>query len=105
LLNPEVFIIVRTRFSSEIEELYALGASDVIPEEFETSIEIFVRVLEKFHLPRNIINTQVQIIRSEHYGILRGSRSASLVWIKKSMIFWSGSGGDFFGAGDCLDSW
>ncbi|HNT02032.1 MAG TPA: cation:proton antiporter, partial [Candidatus Saccharicenans sp.] len=77
LLNPEVFIIVRTRFSSEIEELYALGASDVIPEEFETSIEIFVRVLEKFHLPRNIINTQVQIIRSEHYGILRGSRSAS----------------------------
>ncbi len=77
LLNPEVFIIVRTRFSSEIEELYALGANDVIPEEFETSIEIFVRVLEKFHLPRNIINTQVQIIRSEHYGILRGSRSAS----------------------------
>jgi len=76
-LNPEIFIIVRTRFASEIEELYSLGADDVIPEEFETSIEIFVRVLEKFHLPRNIINTQVQIIRSERYGLLRGARSAS----------------------------
>ncbi|MGQ9802071.1 MAG: cation:proton antiporter domain-containing protein [Candidatus Saccharicenans sp.] len=76
-LNPEVFIIVRTRFASEIEELYALGANDVIPEEFETSIEIFVRVLEKYHLPRNIINTQVQVIRGERYGILRGARSSS----------------------------
>ncbi|MGB9863253.1 MAG: cation:proton antiporter [Candidatus Saccharicenans sp.] len=76
-LNPELFIIVRTRFASEIEELYSLGANDVIPEEFETSIEIFVRVLEKYHLPRNIINTQVQIIRGERYGILRGARSSS----------------------------
>jgi len=76
-LNPNLFIIVRTRFTSEIEELYTLGADDVIPEEFETSIEIFVRVLEKYHLPRNIINTQVQIIRSEGYGILRGSKSTS----------------------------
>ncbi|MGB9907223.1 MAG: cation:proton antiporter [Candidatus Saccharicenans sp.] len=76
-LNPELFILVRTRFASEIEELYSLGADDVIPEEFETSIEIFVRVLEKYHLPRNIINTQVQIIRSERYGILRGARSSS----------------------------
>jgi CPA2 family monovalent cation:H+ antiporter-2 len=76
-LNPEVFIIVRTRFVTEIEELYGLGADDVIPEEFETSIEIFVRVLEKYHLPRNIINTQVQVIRSERYGILRGARSSS----------------------------
>lgn len=76
-LNPDIFIIVRTRFASEIEELYRLGANDVIPEEFETSIEIFVRVLEKFHLPRNIINTHVQIIRSERYGILRGARSSS----------------------------
>ncbi len=76
-LNPDIFIIVRTRFASEIEELYRLGANDVIPEEFETSIEIFVRVLEKFHLPRNIINTHVQIIRSEHYGLLRGAISSS----------------------------
>jgi len=76
-LNPELFIVVRTRYATEIDELYSLGANEVIPEEFETSIEIFVRVLEKFYLPRNIINTQVQIIRSERYGLLRGARSSS----------------------------
>jgi len=71
-MNREVYILVRTRFVSEIEELYQLGANQVIPQEFETSIEIFARVLEEFHVPRNIINFQVKIIRSECYGMLRG---------------------------------
>ena len=58
--NPSLFIIVRTRYAAEIDELYALGADDVIPEEFETSIEIFTRVLGKFHIPRNIIDAQIK---------------------------------------------
>ncbi|MBE0711309.1 MAG: cation:proton antiporter, partial [Candidatus Aminicenantes bacterium] len=62
-LNPDLFIIVRTRFASEIDGLLALGAGDVIPEEFETSIEIFIRVLEKYHVPRNIIDAQVKVLR------------------------------------------
>ncbi|MCV4600561.1 NAD-binding protein, partial [Escherichia coli] len=45
ILNDSVHIIVRTRYVAEITELYALGANEVIPEEFETSIEIFSRVL------------------------------------------------------------
>src|SRR5439155_21584769 len=43
-LNPGVHIIARTRYVVEIPELIRLGANDVIPEEFETSIEIFARV-------------------------------------------------------------
>lgn len=72
-LNPDLFIIVRTRFASEIDGLLALGAGDVIPEEFETSIEIFIRVLEKYHVPRNIIDAQVKVLRGECYGMLRGT--------------------------------
>jgi CPA2 family monovalent cation:H+ antiporter-2 len=75
-LNPEVFIIVRTRYTSEIDELLRLGADDVIPEEFETSIEIFTRVLEKYHVPRNIVEAQVKVLRGECYGMLRGACSA-----------------------------
>ena len=75
-LNPDVFIIVRTRYASEVEELLKLGADDVIPEEFETSIEIFTRVLEKYHLPRNIVDAQVKVLRGECYGMLRGACSA-----------------------------
>jgi len=44
----------------------------VIPEEFETSVEIFARVLQQYHIPRNVIALQVELIRKEHYGTLRG---------------------------------
>ena len=75
-LNQDIFVIVRTRYASEIDDLLRLGANDVIPEEFETSIEIFTRVLEKYHLPRNIIDAQVKVLRGECYGMLRGACSA-----------------------------
>jgi CPA2 family monovalent cation:H+ antiporter-2 len=75
-LNPGVFVIVRTRYASETDDLLKLGADDVIPEEFETSIEIFIRVLEKYHMPRNIVDAQVKVLRGECYGMLRGTCSA-----------------------------
>ena len=71
-INAGLYIIVRTRYVSEIDELYKLGANQVIPEEFETSIEIFTRTLEEFHIPRNVIEAQIKVIRSETYGMLRG---------------------------------
>jgi CPA2 family monovalent cation:H+ antiporter-2 len=75
-LNPETFVIVRTRYAAEIDELLRIGADDVIPEEFETSIEIFTRVLEKYHIPRNLVDAQVKVLRGECYGMLRGACSA-----------------------------
>ena len=47
-LNPQIKIIVRTRLFSQVEEFKAAGADEVIPEEFETSIEIFCRVLKDY---------------------------------------------------------
>jgi CPA2 family monovalent cation:H+ antiporter-2 len=73
-LRPDLNIIVRTRYVAEIDRLYRLGANQVIPEEFETSVEIFARVLQEFHVPRNVIGLQVDLIRREHYGTLRGLR-------------------------------
>ena len=73
-LRHDLYIIVRTRYVAEIEHLYRLGANQVIPEEFETSVEIFARVLQEFHIPRNVIGLQVDLIRKEHYGTLRGLR-------------------------------
>jgi len=73
-LRSDVKILVRTRYVAEIERLYSLGANQVIPEEFETSVEIFARVLQEYHVPRNVIGLQVDLIRREHYGTLRGLR-------------------------------
>ncbi|HKI48171.1 MAG TPA: cation:proton antiporter, partial [Desulfobacteria bacterium] len=71
-LNPEIFIMVKTRFSSQVDELKKAGANQVIPEEFETSIEIFSRVLREFRMPNNIIEQQVELVRLEGYGMFRG---------------------------------
>ena len=63
----------------EIDELFRLGADEVISEEFETSIELFARVLRRYHIPRTMIGEQVERIRQERYEMLRqldGSRLA-----------------------------
>lgn len=86
-LNKSLFIIVRTRYATEIDELFRLGANDVIPEEFETSIEIFTRVLGKFHIPKNIIDAQVKILKGECYGFLRGSCEAEKPSMEKISEF------------------
>ncbi len=71
-LNSTIFILVRTRYSLEVEGLYNLGADQVIPEEFETSVEIFSRVLHQYHIPANVIANQISLIRFEGYKMLRG---------------------------------
>ncbi len=70
-LNPKIHIIVRTRFILEMEPLYKIGADEVIAEEFETSIEIFARVLAKYLVPREEIEKAIARIRSEGYKMLR----------------------------------
>ncbi len=70
-LNPKVYIIARTRFVQEMKELYNLGANEVIPEEFETSIEIFSRVLKKFLVPRHEIEKFVADVRADGYEMFR----------------------------------
>jgi CPA2 family monovalent cation:H+ antiporter-2 len=71
-LTRDLFIIVRTRYVSEIDELFRLGANQVIPEEFETSIEIFTATLSHLHVPPNVIDAQVRLLREERYSLLRG---------------------------------
>ena len=69
--NPGIHIIVRTRYIAEVDDLIKLGANEVIPEEFETSIEIFSRVLHHYHVPRNVIAEHIDNIRKDSYSALR----------------------------------
>ncbi len=69
--NQRIYIIVRTRYTAEVEDLLQLGANEVIPEEFETSIEIFAKVLHRYQVPRNILFEQIERIRSGSYEALR----------------------------------
>jgi CPA2 family monovalent cation:H+ antiporter-2 len=70
---PHLTIIARTRYLVEVEELYELGASEVVPEEFETSIEVFSKVLATYDVPRTLIAQQIEQVRRDHYAVLRDS--------------------------------
>lgn len=71
-LNPRVRIVVRTRYVASIPELERAGADQVVPEEFETSVEIFARVLRIYGVQSDVIQREIDAVRSEHYGMLRG---------------------------------
>jgi CPA2 family monovalent cation:H+ antiporter-2 len=71
-VNPDAHIIARTRQVAEVAELNRLGADEVIPEEFETSIAILMRVLRRYHVPPNVVRIQEQALRREGYSFLRG---------------------------------
>ena len=85
-LNPRLYILVRTRYASQVEELKAAGADQVIPEEFETSVEIFSRVLREYRIPTNVIEQQVELARLEGYSMFRGL-SLSIESMKKFSTF------------------
>ena len=70
-LNSDLFIIPRTRYLEEMKPLHDLGANEVIPEEYETSIEIFSRVMERFQVPRGDIENFTAQVRTDGYEMFR----------------------------------
>lgn len=70
-MNRNLHIIARTRFVKEVAPLAELGADEVVPEEFETSIEIFSRALAEYLIPRDDIERFIAELRSSGYEMLR----------------------------------
>ncbi|MBU0673532.1 MAG: cation:proton antiporter [Proteobacteria bacterium] len=70
-MTSKAHLIIRTRFLTEMQALYKLGADEVIPEEFETSVEIFSRVLSKYLIPKDEIDKIVVHLRADGYEMFR----------------------------------
>ena len=66
-ISPGLHIIVRSRQVEEVEKLLHLGADEVIPEEFETSLEIFSRVLRNYLVPEIKIEEMTEELRQQQY--------------------------------------
>ena len=77
-VSPAATIVVRTRYVRAIDDLMRLGASEVVVEEFEASLELFARALESYAIPPNRIAHELEAVRSEHYGLLRGTVAPDL---------------------------
>lgn len=84
--NPSAHIIVRTRFVADMHDLYELGANEVIPEEYETSIEIFARVLDRYMVPEDEIEYFVDKVRREGYEMLRSLAPAQPLGIRGATL-------------------
>ncbi|MCZ0863407.1 cation:proton antiporter [Methanocorpusculum vombati] len=66
-MNPRINIITRSRFISETEELYRLGADEVIVDEREAAIQIFRRILANEQVPQQDLDQYVKQIRNDLY--------------------------------------
>lgn len=70
-MNPNLYIVARTRFVTEVAPLHSLGANEVIAEEFETSIEVFSHVLAQYLVPRQDIDAFAAHLREANYRMIR----------------------------------
>lgn len=72
-LRPDVRTIVRARYAREVGEYVALGADEVVPDEVETSVEIFARVLRAYDLTSEAIERSVRAVREEGFEAVRST--------------------------------
>ena len=74
-LNPDIHIIVRTKYLKNIEEVIDAGADEVIPKEFETSILMFTRIMDYYQKDADEIADAVNNLRSDNYDAFRSVSS------------------------------
>jgi monovalent cation:H+ antiporter-2, CPA2 family len=68
-INANARIFARAKYISDMEELYKQGASHVVPEKFETVIELFNQILMNRLIPGKDITAIIGGIRKDHYGV------------------------------------
>ena len=70
-IDPDVPVLIRSSDDAFLDSLLATGATEVVPETFETSLTLAGRVLEAAGVPKTSIDTQLATIRAERYHRIR----------------------------------
>ncbi len=71
LLNPDLHIVARVKRYEDVRELRKAGASEVVAEELEAWMEIVVRILRLYGMPREMVAQQVAQLRASDYDMIR----------------------------------
>ena len=71
-LNPAVPVIVRARDESDIAPLTAAGATEVVPEGFESGVMLASHTLVLVGVPLSRVMRRVSRVRDEQYRLMRG---------------------------------
>lgn len=75
-LAPDVHVLARTTYVAEADGLRRAGASEVVPQELEASVEMLVRTLRRFLVADDEIGRQVREVRARGGG--PGDRAADV---------------------------
>jgi CPA2 family monovalent cation:H+ antiporter-2 len=70
--NPSVPVIVRARDEADIGPLTAAGASEVVPEAFESGVMLASHTLVWVGVPLSRVMRRMSQVRGEQYHLLRG---------------------------------
>ena len=106
--SPGLFLLVRARYLSEIPDLTALGADEVVAEEFETALEIAGRALRRLGLSLPWVEAETAEIRdARHDGFRRfrvpgGSPEGVRRALGGARVELVSLGADWFGSGHSL---
>jgi len=67
-INNKAYVLVRSTTVMNVEQLYRVGADEVIPEELEIAIDMMNRILTRRHMPHKEINRIITGIRNRSLG-------------------------------------
>ncbi len=68
-MNKNVFILVRSPLIQNIEQLYRIGADQVLPEKFEIAVDMLNIILFRWLVPQKEINRIITHIRNTNLGV------------------------------------
>ncbi|SMO90181.1 Kef-type potassium/proton antiporter, CPA2 family [Saccharicrinis carchari] len=67
-INPNAYIIVKAKNIDNLEQLYQLGADQILPEKLEIAIDLFTRILVKKSYPQREVSRILTHIRHLNLG-------------------------------------
>jgi CPA2 family monovalent cation:H+ antiporter-2 len=67
--SPEIYILARTRYITEISPLQKLGVSEIVVEEYEASVELIAKVLQKYMMSEAEIKRIASDLEYEFHGL------------------------------------
>ena len=71
-LNPALPVIVRTLDDADMDQLIAAGASEVVPETFESSLMLASHALVLLGVPLRRVVRRIRDVREHRYSLMRG---------------------------------
>jgi CPA2 family monovalent cation:H+ antiporter-2 len=71
-INPLLPVIVRTTDDADMEQLLAAGATEVVPETFESSLMLASHALVMLGVPLKRVIRRIRDVRDDRYSLLRG---------------------------------